>query len=89
MTKKKIIKSIIIILFISVIFISLSYIIGDICTIESNIKNYCKKHDAMTFSAITKFDWDIAYVDYQCYGIGEDIKEKYGLSGDLEQIPTD
>ena len=58
-------------------------------TLEEKILNYCETNSEITLSEVTSFDWDIAYFDYQSYMHGEEMKEKYGLSGEFETLSTD
>ncbi len=51
--------------------------------------SYCTQHSSVAFQDVTDFEWDIAYVDYESYGEGEIIKEKYGLTGDFEELDFD
>ena len=58
-------------------------------TFIDHILDYCENNQTFKFSLITEFDWDIAYVDRQAYGKGEDLKKKYGLDYDFEILETD
>jgi hypothetical protein len=57
--------------------------------LKYKILDYCETNNEITISAVTSFDWDIAYFDYEPYMQGEDMKEKYGLSGELKTLQTD
>lgn len=54
-----------------------------------NVKEYCKENNEIQFYEVTKFDWDTAYLDYQHYGYGEEIREKYDLTGDFKLLDSD
>ncbi|HBL83379.1 MAG: hypothetical protein A2Y17_08000 [Clostridiales bacterium GWF2_38_85] len=51
--------------------------------------DFCENHEKIKLSDISDFDWDIAYIDRQHYMSGEEIKEKFGIEGEFEQLPTD
>ncbi len=46
-------------------------------------------NDEVKFSEVVEFEWDTAYVDYETYGYGNDIKEKYGITGEFQEIIAD
>ena len=56
---------------------------------EQKIRDYCKQAKTFTFSDAFDFEWDIAYVDYETYGIGSKLKEKYGLEYELPRMGDD
>lgn len=55
----------------------------------ARLYSYANKHSELKISDITNFEWDCAYIDYQHYGNGEDIKQKYNLECDLKTLETD
>lgn len=69
--------------------IALLYIVNNPRNITTKIEKYCKENTEISLSSVTSFDWDTAYVDYQVYMCGEEIKEKYNLKGDFKIIETD
>ena len=57
--------------------------------IYDNLYSYANKHSELKISDSTNFEWDCAYIDYQHYGNGENIKQKYNLECNLETLETD
>ena len=57
--------------------------------IYTHLYSHANKHSELKISDITNFEWDHAYIDYQHYGNGEDIKQKYNLECNLETLETD
>ncbi len=55
----------------------------------ARLYSYANEHSELKMSDITDFEWDCAYIDYQHYGNGEDIKQKYNLECDLKPLETD
>ena len=56
---------------------------------NQELLNYCKNNDTVTLSDITKFNWDVAYLDYQVYGQGENLKNTYGITGKFEGLNSE
>jgi len=75
------------------LFISLFALIFFGCTqnvnIEQSIKEYCKNNEEIQLKDVTKFDWDIAYIDYQVYGQGDNLKNLYGIEGDFDGLNSE
>ena len=69
--------------------IALLFIINNPQNITTRIEKYCEGNKEISLSSVTTFDWDTAYVDYQVYMCGEEIKEKYNLKGDFKMIEAD
>lgn len=57
--------------------------------IYDRLYSYANKHSELKISDVTNFEWDCAYIDYQHYGNGEDIKQKYNLECNLKTLETD
>lgn len=72
-----------------VVIIALLFIVNNPLNIATKIEKYCTKNNEISLLSVTSFDWDTAYVDYQVYMCGEEIKEKYNLKGDFKRIETD
>ena len=60
------------------VIIALLFIVNNSQNITTKIEKYCAKNNEISLSPVTSFDWDTAYVDYQVYMCGEEIKEKSG-----------
>ena len=91
-TGKKIVKTIIIIILIFIVvltsIVSLSYTL-DKYDFQSRLIRFCEAREQMTFDEFTRFRWDIAYIDREYYGYGDDMKEKYGLEGKFRYFGND
>ena len=72
-----------------VVIIALLFIVNNPRDITTKIERYCAKNNEISLLSVTSFDWDTAYVDYQVYMCGEEIKDKYNLKGDFKRIETD
>lgn len=75
------------------LFISIFLLIFSGCTHDVNIEQaiieYCKNNEEIQLKDVTKFDWDIAYIDYQVYGQGQNLKDLYGIEGDFEGLNSE
>lgn len=86
--KKSFIISIILVILVCVLGVSYILFENNNSTYD-RLYSYANKHSEMKISDITNFEWDCAYIDYQHYGNGEDIKQKYNLECDLKTLETD
>lgn len=57
--------------------------------LSDKIYNYALKNEQIRISALTDFDWDVAYLDYERYGTGEQLKRKWNLTGDFSAMESD
>jgi len=78
---------------VSLLFISIISLISSGCTRKENIEQaiieYCKSNEEIRLNDVTKFDWDIAYIDYQVYGQGQNLIDLYGIEGDFEGLNSE
>lgn len=78
---------------VSLLFVSIISLISSGCTrnenIEQAIMEYCKSNEEIRLNDVTKFDWDIAYIDYQVYGQGQNLIDLYGIEGDFEGLDSE
>ena len=72
-----------------VVIIAFLFIVNNPRNITTKIEKYCAKSNEISLLSVTSFNWDTAYVDYQVYMCGEEIKEKYNLKGDFKKIESD
>lgn len=94
MAKKSIKKFIVIliILFVALVATSLTlkhfFSLPDKLDLGDKLMLHCEKNDTIKIQDITDFDWDIAYIDKQNYGVGEQILQK-GIVGDFKALESD
>ncbi len=74
---------------LAVVIITLLFTVNSSQNITKKIEKYCEENNEISLLSATSFDWDTAYVDYQVYMCGEEIKEKYNIKGDFKPIETD
>ena len=74
---------------LAVAIIAHLFIVNNPRDITTKIEEHCANNTEISLSSVTSFNWDTAYVDYQAYMCGEEIKEKYNLRGDFKRIETD
>ena len=56
--------------------------------LSEKIFTICETNDSIKISDITDFEWDIAYIDKQAYGTGQELQEK-GIEGNFQKLETD
>lgn len=74
---------------LAVVIITLLFTVNSSQNITKKIEKYCEENNEISLLSATSFDWDTAYVDYQVYMCGEEIKEKYNIKGDFKPIEAD
>lgn len=57
--------------------------------LTEDIITYSLEHQDFTLKEVTKFDWDIAYIDHVTYSFGDEIKEKYNLDCELTSLDSE
>ena len=58
-------------------------------TFKKATREYCQNNSEIQFKDILLIDWNAAYIDFNPHERGEAIKEKYGLTCDLEELDSD
>ncbi len=62
---------------------------NDEVNIEKRIKEYCNSNKEIQLKNVTDFERDVAYLDYQVYGQGQNLKKLYGIEGNFEGLNSE
>ncbi len=89
MVKMKIRKYMGVLLFLTTFIVLITFISHrDNLDLYDRLLITCEESNTIKIKDITNFDWDIAYIDKQNYGVGEQILQK-GIVGDFKALESD